>query len=177
MPHRRARLTSLRMRSTRGVLIAVIGAVGATASGAVAKKHHHAPSGPSVATLHRLECAKTQCSATHKVLTLKVLKRRVPRRGSGVSRQRGGDDVPRSVWIYPVLLRYDEKLQVRNLVGGYPSTVPLHWVTSTQTTHWRERDYVLRHTTGAWVLRIIGASATCQPDPGRCRFLTFGGGA
>jgi hypothetical protein len=144
-------------------------------SGAAAKKTHHKapPKGPSLAALQRLECAKFSCDATHQVLQLKVLTRGASRHGTGVSSQRGGDDVPRNVLIFPLLLSYDETSQQGYFTGG--GFDPLVWHTYTQTTHWREKDNVTRDGGGAWVLRFQGSSSTCEPMTTACPASTGGG--
>ena len=144
-------------------------------SDAAAKKTHHKapPKGPSLAVLQRLECAKFSCGPTNQVLKLKVLTRGASRHGTGVSSQRGGDDVPRNVLIYPLLLSYDATSQQGYYTGG--GFDPLVWHTYTQTTHWREKDNVLRDGTGAWILRFEASSSTCEPMKTACPASTGGG--
>jgi hypothetical protein len=144
-------------------------------SDAAAKKTHHKapPKGPSLAVLQRLECAKFSCGPTNQVLKLKVLTRGASRHGTGVSSQRGGDDVPRNVLIYPLLLSYDATSQQGYYTGG--GFDPLVWNTYTQTTHWREKDNVLRDGTGAWILRFEASSSTCEPMKTACPANTGGG--
>jgi hypothetical protein len=137
-------------------------------SGAAAKKAHHKrpPKGPSVAALQRLECAKFGCGGTHQVLKLTVLKRGAPRHGNG-------NDAPRNVFIYPLLLSYDETSQQGYYTGG--GFDPLVWHTYTQTTHWREKDNVMRDGVGAWTLRFQGSSSTCEPMTTGCPASTGSG--
>jgi hypothetical protein len=147
-------------------------------SDAAAKKHkkHHAaaPSGPSMAVLERLQCAKYNCDANTTVTKLKVLSRGATHRGSGRTARAGGDGIPANTWVYPMLLSYDETVTGGHYTGG--GYTPLVWVVTTSTTHTRERDNVLRDPTGAFVLRFVSSSSTCEPDPAACT-ASVGGGA
>jgi len=49
-------------------------------------------------------------------------------------------------------------------------------VANTEVTHWREKDNVLREPSGAFVLRFVASSSTCEPSPNACT-PSVGGGA
>jgi hypothetical protein len=148
------------------------------ASDAVAKKprKHHpaAPAAPSLATLQRLECAKFNCDANTTITNLKVLSRAPAHRGSGRTGRAGGDGIPSDTWVYLTLVSYDETVTGGHYTGG--GYDPLVWVVTQSTTHTRERNNVLRDPTGAFVLRFVASSSTCEPEPAGCT-SSIGGGA
>jgi hypothetical protein len=103
-----------------------------------------------------------------------------PRLGTGISVQRGGDDVPSDTWIYPLLYSYDQANQMICHVPTSYCTGDLNAVQSvyyTETTHWRIKANALRDAVGQWVLRTLAGSTTCDPEPAACYYLNWGGGA
>jgi hypothetical protein len=158
------------------VLMACFIALGASDAGAKNPKKHHAaaPAGPTLPTLQRLQCAKYNCDANTTITNLKVLSRGKAHRGSGRTARAGGDGIPTNTWIYPELMSYDETVTGGHYTGGGYS--PLVWVVTHSTTHTREKDNVLRDPTGAFVLRFVASSSTCEPDPNGCT-SSIGGGA
>jgi hypothetical protein len=148
------------------------------ASDAVAKKprKHHgpsAPAGPSLAKLQALECAKFNCDANTTVTKLTVLTRGAVHRGSGRTARVGGDGIPTNTWVYPMVLSYDETVTTYSYTGG--GYAPIQKVANTEVTHWREKDNVLREPSGAFVLRFVASSSTCEPSPNACTPSTGGG--
>jgi hypothetical protein len=154
-------------------LMACFFALGASDAGAK-KPKKHAPAAPSLATLQRLECAKYNCDANTTVTKMKVLSRGTAHRGSGRTARVGGDGIPTNTWIYPTLVSYDETTTGGYYTGG--GYAPLVWVVTHSTTHTREKDNVLRDPTGAFILRFVASSSTCEPEPNACT-SSIGGGA
>jgi hypothetical protein len=149
---------------------AIFGATDAVA----AHKKHHPPAAPSLAKLQALECAKYNCDANTTVTKLMVLSRGNVHRGSGKTARAGGDGIPTNTWVYPMLLSYDESVTTYSYTGG--GYTPIQKVANTEVTHWREKDNVLREPSGAFVLRFVASSSTCEPSPNACT-PSVGGGA
>jgi len=81
-----------------------------------------------------------------------ILERGVPRLGTGVSQQRGGDDVPSDTWIFPLLVSYDERVQKGHyaLCRYEEPSCPLVWVTEIETYHWTEKERAQLAANGVW---------------------------
>jgi hypothetical protein len=137
-----------------------------------------APAGPTFEEIQRIKCFfYYSCDATHPMLNLMILERGVPRLGTGVSHQRGGDDVPSDTWIFPLLLSYDEPVQRGQYVQKEPPFGPLEWVTETEHYFTRERANALLDNKGTWTLWFQASSTTCEPVlPTYCN-TSVGGGA
>jgi hypothetical protein len=139
-----------------------------------------APPGPTLAWLQQQLCASPPCDAKNVISNLTILVAGTPRLGTGISAQRGGDDVPSDTWIYPLLYRYDQASQMICYVassyctGDLSGVQPMYY---TETTHWRVKANALRDAVGQWLLRGQAASTTCDPQPAACAYLNYGGGA
>jgi hypothetical protein len=133
------------------------------------------PSAPTFAEIERLVCF-FHCP----ILKLTILERGVPRLGSGVSRQRGGDDVPSDTWIFPLLLSYDKTAQLfRHISCPLPSEscYPAGYnETYTMTYHWREKTNAQLAASGTWSLSVQAFTETCEPVLANCG-VSMGGGA
>jgi hypothetical protein len=125
------------------------------------------PAAPTFAEIERLVCA-LYCPMS----SLTVVERGVPRLGSGVSRQSGGDDVASDTWIFPLLLSYD-KTEQRVRVGPPPTYVSEPY---TLTLHWREKTNAQLDASGTLTLHIQAATETCEPVLANCG-ISWGGGA
>jgi hypothetical protein len=139
-----------------------------------------APSGPTFAEIQRIECFfYYNCDAAHPMLNLTVLERGVPRLGTGVSQQRGGDNVPSDTWIFPLLLSYDAPVQTGHF-EPCPPTEPFcveKWVTETEHYYSRVKTNAQLANTGVWTLSFQASSTTCEPVlPTYCN-TSVGGGA
>jgi hypothetical protein len=127
-----------------------------------------APAGPTLAQVQQQLCSR-QC--THaQILNVNILERGVPRLGTGVSTQRGGDNVPSDTWIFPLLVGYDEAQQI----GHYSYCPPFEvgckivWVPETETYHWTETESADLAANGVWSFYFVHASATCEPPIAAC---------
>jgi hypothetical protein len=136
------------------------------------------PSGPTVPTFAEIE--RLVCALYCPMTSLTVVERGVPRLGTGVSRQRGGDDVPSDTWIFPLLLSYNKTAQLTRYIrcplasepcypGGYNEPY-------TMTYHWRERTNAQLDASGTWTLHIQASTETCEPVLANCG-VSWGGGA
>ena len=125
------------------------------------------PTAPTFAEIEQLACY-FKCPLSN----LTILERGVPRLGSGVSRQRGGDDVPSDTWIFPLLLGFD-KTEQRVRVGPPPTYVSEPY---TLTLHWRERTNAQRDASGTLTLHVQAFTETCEPVLANCG-VSMGGGA
>jgi hypothetical protein len=121
------------------------------------------------------------CSFHCPILNFTILEQGVPRLGSGVSTQRGGDGVPSDTWIFPLLVSYDQTNPnaFRHIAcplpsescypGGYNETY-------TETYHSRERINAQIDASGALRIWVQAATQTCEPAVVGCGF-SVGGGA
>jgi hypothetical protein len=126
-----------------------------------------APPAPTLAAIEQLVCF-FHCP----ILNFSILERGVPRLGTGVSQQRGGDNVPSDTWIFPLLLSYD-KTEQRVRVGPFPTFVS---ETYTLTLHWRERTNAQIDASGALRIFVQAFTETCEPVLAGCG-VSSGGGA
>jgi hypothetical protein len=126
-----------------------------------------APAGPTFAQIEALVCS-FHCP----ILSFNILERGVPRLGTGVSTQRGGDGVPSDTWIFPLLVSYD-KTEPRIRVGPPPLFESEPY---TLTLHWRERTNAQIDASGALRIWVQAATETCEPALAGCG-ISFGGGA
>jgi hypothetical protein len=114
---------------------------------------------------------------------LTILDLGTPQQGSGTTTQVGGNGQPTNVWIYPVHVSYDTTSQMICTVSyeygacGVVDPSSPTFTYFTETTHWRSKDNILRDPSGTFTKRDVAASATCDPDPGACTYLGYGGGA
>jgi hypothetical protein len=135
-----------------------------------------APGGPTLAQVQQDLC-EHRCTQAQ-VLNVTILERGVPRLGTGVSQQRGGDNVPSDTWIFPLLVSYDELAQKGHYAPCPPAEpfCPPVWVTETQTYHQREKTNAQLDHTGAWAFFFVASSTTCEPVIAACPG-SVGGGA
>jgi hypothetical protein len=103
-----------------------------------------------------------------------VLERGVPRLGTGISQQRGGDNVASDTWIFPLLVSYDEPVTHGHYVQKEPFG-PLEWVTEIETYHQREKSNATFDHAGAWAFFFAGSSTTCTPEIVACPGPLSGG--
>jgi hypothetical protein len=141
-------------------------------------KYPVAPPGPTLAWLRQQLCASPPCGADNVISNLTIFVRGTPRLGTGISAQRGGDDVPSNTWIYPLKYRYDQATHMICYVASSYCTGNLGGVQPTyytETTHWRVKANALRDAAGHWLLRGVAFSTTCDPEPAACRYTDAGG--
>jgi hypothetical protein len=126
-----------------------------------------APAAPTLTAIEQLVCS-FHCP----LVNFAILERGVPRLGTGVSVQRGGDNVPSDTWIFPLLLSYD-KTESRVRVGPPPTFVS---ETYTLTLHWREKTNAQIDASGALRIFVQAFTETCEPALAGCG-VSSGGGA
>jgi hypothetical protein len=136
-----------------------------------------APAAITPAEVLRLKCYfNYECDASHPILNLTILERRVPRRGTGTF----GDNIKEDTWVFPVLFSFD-KPEARTRILPCPATEPsCGWhpeETYTLIRHTREiRDFEY-DVGGIWHLgQPVAWTETCEPELAGCG-TTFGGGA
>jgi catechol 2,3-dioxygenase-like lactoylglutathione lyase family enzyme len=104
------------------------------------------------------------------ILNVTIRERGVPRLGTGVSQQRGGDNVPSDTWIFPLVVGYDELVQ-KSHYAPCPPSEPFcveQLVTETETYHWTEKENAQLAHSGAWSFYLVTTSATCEPAIASC---------
>jgi hypothetical protein len=137
-----------------------------------------APAGPTSAWLQQQLVAFAPGHPNLQIVNLNILTRGAPRLGTGVTTQAGGDGVPATTWIFPLLYSYDESYTAERYIGPplEPFGLP-QFETYSQTEHWRTRDNALLDAAGQLVLRAAdGSSCVSEPTAGTCP-ATIGGGA
>ncbi len=117
-----------------------------------------APAGPTLTQIQQWVC-EHHC-AYGQILNVSILERGVPRLGTGVSEQSGGDNVPRDTWIFPLLVGYDEVVQIGHYAPCPPEEpfcTPV-WVTEPVTHHWTEKENAQLAAGGAWAIYFVSSS-------------------
>jgi hypothetical protein len=124
------------------------------------------PTSPAAPTSAQIEALV--CSFHCPIVSFTILERGVPRLGSGVSTQRGGDGVPSDTWIFPLLVSYDKTESAHRF--GPPEEQ------YTLTRHTRERTNAQIDAAGALRIWVQAVTETCEPALVNCG-ISFGGGA
>jgi hypothetical protein len=127
-----------------------------------------APAGPTLAQIQQQLC-EHHCSQAQ-ILNVTIRERGVPRLGTGVSQQSGGDNVPSDTWIFPLVVGYDELVQ-KSHYAPCPPSEPVcveQLVTETETYHWTEKENAQLAHSGAWSFYLVTANATCEPAIASC---------
>jgi hypothetical protein len=127
-----------------------------------------APAPPTLAQVQQQLC-EHHC-AQGKIENVAILERGVPRLGTGVSQQRGGDNVPADTWIFPLVVGYDELVSIGHYAPCPPEEpfCPPTWVTETETYHWTEKENAQFAANATWAFFYISASAVCEPAIASC---------
>jgi hypothetical protein len=73
--------------------------------------------------------------------------------------------VPSDIWVFPLLVGYDELLQKGHYTLCPPErpACPPVWVTETETYHWTEKETAQLSANGVWRFFFVSAGATCEP--------------